>query len=58
MTANGFIQYRALLCGRHSPREPFGFHMTWVFNGKRTFLIVTFLCRVERVIYLLSRVPA
>ncbi|MGO9232656.1 MAG: potassium-transporting ATPase subunit KdpA [Methylocella sp.] len=55
MTANGFIQI-ALYCVVVTLLvKPFGFYMTRVFNGNRTFLS-PLLCRVERVIYSLSRV--
>ena len=55
MTANGFIQI-ALYCVVVTLLvKPFGFYMTRVFNGERTFLS-PLLCRVERVIYSLSRV--
>ena len=50
MTANGFIQI-ALYCVVVTLLvKPFGFYMTCVFNGNRTFLS-PLLCRVERVIY-------
>jgi K+-transporting ATPase ATPase A chain len=55
MTANGFIQI-ALYCVVVTLLvKPFGFYMTRVFNGERTFLS-PLLRRVERVIYSLSRV--
>jgi potassium-transporting ATPase potassium-binding subunit len=55
MTANGFIQI-ALYCVVVTLLvKPFGFYMTRVFNGERTFLS-PLLRPVERVIYSLSRV--
>ena len=55
MTANGFIQI-ALYCVVVTLLvKPFGFYMTRVFNGERTFLS-PLLRRIERVIYSLSRV--
>ncbi len=55
MTANGFIQI-ALYCVVVTLLvKPFGFYMTRVFNGERTFLS-PILRPVERVIYSLSRV--
>ena len=55
MTAIGFIQI-ALYCVVVTLLvKPFGFYMTRVFNGERTFLS-PLLRPVERVIYSLSRV--
>ncbi len=55
MTANGFIQI-ALYCVVVTLLvKPFGFYMTRVFNGERTFLS-PLLRPVERVLYSLSRV--
>jgi K+-transporting ATPase ATPase A chain len=55
MTANGFIQI-ALYCVVVTLLvKPFGFYMTRIFNGERTFLS-PLLRPVERVIYSLSRV--
>ena len=55
MTANGFIQI-ALYCVVVTLLvKPFGFYMTRVFNGERTFLS-PLLRPVERIIYSLSRV--
>jgi len=55
MTVNGFIQI-ALYCVVVTLLvKPFGFYMTRVFNGERTFLS-PLLRPVERVIYSLSRV--
>src|SRR3984893_1212343 len=55
MTANGFVQI-ALYCVVVTLLvKPFGFYMTRVFNGERTFLSLL-LRPVERVIYSLSRV--
>ncbi|HUZ90841.1 MAG TPA: potassium-transporting ATPase subunit KdpA [Methylocella sp.] len=55
MTANGFIQI-ALYCVVVTLLvKPFGFYMTRVFNGERTFLS-PLLRPVERVIYSVSRV--
>ena len=55
MTANGFIQI-ALYCVVVTLLvKPFGFYMTRVFNGERTFLS-PILRPVERIIYSLSRV--
>jgi potassium-transporting ATPase potassium-binding subunit len=55
MTANGFVQI-ALYCVIVTLLvKPFGFYMTRVFNGERTFL-TPLLRPLERVIYSLSRV--
>jgi K+-transporting ATPase ATPase A chain len=55
MTANGFIQI-ALYCVVVTLLvKPFGFYMTRVFNGERTFLSPV-LRPLERVIYSVSRV--
>ncbi|HEY8032327.1 MAG TPA: potassium-transporting ATPase subunit KdpA [Methylocella sp.] len=55
MTANGFVQI-ALYCVVVTLLvKPFGFYMTRVFNGERTFLS-PILRPVERIIYSLSRV--
>jgi potassium-transporting ATPase potassium-binding subunit len=55
MTINGFVQI-ALYCVVVTLLvKPFGFYMTRVFNGERTFLSLL-LRPVERVIYSLSRV--
>jgi K+-transporting ATPase ATPase A chain len=55
MTANGFIQI-ALYCVVVTLLvKPFGFYMTRVFNGERTFLS-PLLRPLERVIYSVSRV--
>ena len=55
MTANGFVQI-ALYCVVVTLLvKPFGFYMTRVFNGERTFLS-PLLRPIERVIYSLSRV--
>ena len=54
MTANGFIQialYRVIVT---LLVKPFGFYMTRVFNGERTFLS-PLLRPVERVIFLEPR---
>src|SRR5664280_70308 len=55
MTGNGFVQI-ALYCVIVTLLvKPFGFYMTRVFNGERTFLS-PLLRPVERVIYSVSRV--
>ena len=55
MTANGFVQI-ALYCMVVTLLvKPFGYYMTRVFNGERTFLS-PLLRPVERVIYTVSRV--
>jgi K+-transporting ATPase ATPase A chain len=55
MTANGFVQI-ALYCVVVTLLvKPFGFYMTRVFNGERTFLS-PLLRPLERVIYSVSRV--
>src|ERR1700730_18498245 len=55
MTANGFIQI-ALYCVVVTLLvKPFGFYITRVFNGERTFLS-PLLRPVERVMYYVSRV--
>src|ERR1700730_9017886 len=55
MTANGFVQI-ALYCGVVVLLvKPFGYYMTRVFNGERTFLSLP-LRPLERAIYALSGV--
>ena len=55
MTANGFIQIALYCVAVTLLVKPFGFYMTRVFNGERTFLS-PLLRPVERVLYSLSRV--
>ena len=55
MTANGFVQI-ALFCAVVVLLvKPFGYYMTRVFNGERTFLSLP-LRPLERAIYALSGV--
>ena len=55
MTANGFVQIALYCVVVILLVKPFGFYMTRVFNGERTFLS-PLLRPLERVIYSLSRV--
>src|ERR1700720_3062455 len=55
MTANGFVQIALFCAAVVLLVKPFGYYMTRVFNGERTFLSLP-LRPVERVIYSLSRV--
>ncbi len=55
MTANGFVQIALYCVAVTLLVKPFGFYMTRVFNGERTFLS-PLLRPVERVIYAVSGV--
>jgi potassium-transporting ATPase potassium-binding subunit len=55
MTINGFVQIALYCVVVTFPVKPFGFYMTRVFNGERTFLS-PLLRPVERVLYRVSGV--
>ncbi|MGH6795505.1 MAG: potassium-transporting ATPase subunit KdpA [Methylocella sp.] len=55
MTANGFVQIALFCAAVILLVKPFGYYMTRVFNGERTFLSLA-LHPLERAIYVLSGV--
>src|ERR1700675_415993 len=55
MTAHGFVQMALFCAGVVLLVKPFGYYMTRVFNGERTFLSLA-LRPLERAIYALSGV--
>src|ERR1700736_4042116 len=55
MTANGFVQIALFCAAVVLLVKPFGYYMTRVFNGERTFLSLP-LRPLERAIYALSGV--